>query len=112
MLYAALIWIDDDNPRPGGERELADYASFGKDAGAAGVLLGGQALHPAELATTVRFRDDQVLMTDGPFIESKEQINGFMLFECESLDEAIDWAARIPGARHGAIEVRPVLVHD
>lgn len=112
MLYAALIWIDDENPRPGGEHELGEYASFGERAVAAGVLQGGQALHPAEIATTVRFRDDQVLMTDGPFIESKEQINGFMLFECDSLDEAVEWAAQIPGARHGAIEVRPVLVHE
>ncbi len=112
MLYAALIWIDDENPRPGGESELDDYVELGRRASSAGVLQGGQALHPAEIATTVRFRDDQVLLTDGPFIESKEQINGFMLFECDSLDEAIDWAAQIPGARHGAIEVRPVLVHD
>ncbi len=112
MLYAALIWIDDENPRPGGERELEEYAAFGKRAGEAGVLRGGQALHPATIATTVRFRDDEVLMTDGPFVESKEQINGFMLFECDSLDEAIEWAAQIPGARHGAIEVRPILVHD
>lgn len=111
MQYAALIWIDDDNPRPGGEHEMDEYAEFGQRASAAGDLEGGQALHPTDVATTVRYRDDQVLMTDGPFIESKEQINGFMLFDCDTLDEAIEWAAQIPGARHGAIEVRPVLVH-
>jgi len=112
MMYVALIWIDDENPRPGGGQELAEYADVVQRASEAGVLVAGQALHPADIATTVRFRDDEVLMSDGPFVESKEQINGFMLFECDSLDEAIDWAAQIPGARHGAIEVRPVLVHD
>lgn len=112
MLYAALIWTDSENSAHGSERELADYGEFGQRAGTAGVIKGGNALHPAHTATTVRFRDDQVLMSDGPFIESKEQINGFMLFECDTLDEAIEWAAQIPGARHGSIEVRPVWVHD
>lgn len=112
MKYVALIWVDDENPHPGGDRELGEYAAFGQRASEAGVLVAGQPLHPAQIATTVRFRDDEVLMSDGPFIESKEQISGFMLFECDSLEEAIEWAAQIPGARHGAIEVRPAMVHD
>ncbi len=108
MLYAALIWTD---TAAGTEAELDEFREFGRQIDEAGVRKGGQALHPANIATTVRFRDDEVLMSDGPFIDSKEQINGFMLFECADLNEAIDWAAQIPSARHGAIEVRPVKVH-
>lgn len=108
MLYAALIWTDSPAKN---HTELSRYEEFSGNARSEGVLQGGQALHDAELATTVRFRDDEVLMTDGPFLDSKEQIHGFMLFECDNLNQAIAWAAKIPGAQRGAIEVRPVLTH-
>jgi len=62
------------------------------------------------VATTIRPRDDEVLITDGPFVESKEQLSGYFLLECADLDEALAWAARVPGARHGAIELRPVFL--
>ena len=61
-------------------------------------------------ATTVRVRNDETLVTDGPFVESKEVLGGYYVFECDSIDEACGWAAKIPAARHGAIEVRPVHV--
>ena len=61
-------------------------------------------------ATTVRVRGDETLVTDGPFVESKEALGGYYVFECDSIDEACTWAAKIPAARHGAIEVRPVYV--
>ena len=60
----------------------------------------------------MRVRDDQDLLTDGPFAETKEQITGYFVFECPDLDQAIAWARRIPGARHGAIEIRPILEMD
>ena len=72
-------------------------------------MRGGEALHPSSTATTVRVRNGQVTTTDGPFAESKEQCAGFYLVECNNLDEAIQWAARIPHAASAAIEVRPVV---
>ena len=69
----------------------------------------GEALHPTSAATTVRVRDGKTLATDGPYAETKEALGGFYLIQAANLDEAIDAAARIPGAKHGAIEVRPVF---
>jgi hypothetical protein len=110
VLYAAFIWTKWDTDEDLDPDELARYAAFNEQSVEAGVRRSGLALHPVSATTTVRLRDDEVLMTDGPFLESKEQLSGFFLFECDNLDEAITWAARIPGARHGAVEVRPVLV--
>jgi len=76
--------------------------------GRRGVLQGGERLKPAATATTVRVRDGEVLTSDGPFAETKEQMAGFYLVDCKDLDEAIEVASKIPGAQHGSIEVRPV----
>ena len=76
------------------------------------MLVGGDELGSTRDATTVRVRDDETLVTDGPYAEVKEALGGYFLLECESIDEALDWAARIPGAEHGAVEVRPVHVDD
>ena len=73
-----------------------------------GIRLRGDALRPLEDATTIRVRDGQVLVTDGPYTESKEWIVGYDLLECEDLDQAIDYVSRHPMARHGRIEIRPV----
>jgi hypothetical protein len=73
-----------------------------------GVLRGGAGLRPSTDATTVRVRADQVLFSDGPFAETKDQIGGFSLIECEDLDEALEIASKHPAAQFGAIEVRPV----
>ncbi len=109
MRYLAFIWTKWDSDDDVDPAEFGRYAEFNAAAGAAGVRVQGLALHPVSSATTVRLRDRQTLLTDGPFVESKEQLSGFYLFECENLDEAVRWASQIPGARHGAIEVRPVL---
>ena len=74
------------------------------------MLAGGNELASTRDATTVRVRDDETLVTDGPYAEVKEALGGFFVFECDSMDEALDWAARIPAAEHGAVEVRPVYV--
>jgi hypothetical protein len=91
---------------------MAAYNAFSEEAGAAGVILGGEGLEPTSAATTVRVRDGERVLSDGPFAETKEQLGGFYLLECASLDEAIDWAAKIPGAATGSVEVRPVMNYD
>ena len=85
-----------------------EYAAFMKDIAERGVLQGGERLRPTADATTVRVRNGEVLTTDGPFAETKEQLAGYVLVDCKDLDEAIEMAAAIPGARYGTIEVRPI----
>jgi hypothetical protein len=112
--YMALIYGDEEVWSGATEEESEavydQYRTFGRDAEAAGVLAGGNELAPTRDATTVRVRDDETLVTDGPYTEVKEALGGFYLLECDSMDTALDWAARIPGAEHGAVEVRPVYV--
>jgi hypothetical protein len=91
---------------------MAAYGAFGEEAGQAGVIVAGEGLEPTSSATTVRVRDGERMLSDGPFAETKEQLGGFYLLECASLDEAIDWAAKIPGASSGSVEVRPVMNYD
>jgi hypothetical protein len=88
--------------------QMAAYAAFGEEMDARGVLRGGERLRPTSMSTTVRVRDGEVLTTDGPFAETKEQMAGLYLIECENLDEAIEIASKIPSAQHGSIEVRPI----
>jgi hypothetical protein len=88
----------------------AQYTAFGEAAREAGVMVGGDELAPTRDATTVRIREGQTLVTDGPYAEAKEALGGYYLLDCGSLEEALDWASRIPGAAHGAVEVRPVHV--
>ena len=114
MQYMALIYGDQNawGAFSEEEREAAYdlYRAFGRDADSAGVLVEGSELAPTTDATTVRVRADETLVTDGPYAEVKEALGGYYVLECASMDEAVDWAARIPGAEHGAVEVRPVYV--
>ncbi len=114
MQYIALIYADEDvwSTFSDEQREAAyeQYRVFGRDAESAGVLAGGNELGPTRDATTVRVRDDELLVTDGPYAEVKEALGGFYLLECASLEDALEWAARIPGAHHGSVEARPVYV--
>jgi len=110
MLFAAFIWTKWDSEADLDPDEFGRYVAFNGDSAAAGVRSGGVALRPVSTAVIVRLRNDEVLVTDGPFLESKEQLSGFYLLDCGDRGEAIEWAARIPGARHGTIELRPVLV--
>ena len=73
-------------------------------------IVAGDALHPSSTATTVRVRDGKVLTSDGPFAETKEQLGGYYIVDCKNLDEAIEWAQRIPHASQTGIEVRPIMV--
>ena len=108
MRYALLICTEEANHASMTSTEMDGYAAFGEEMGARGVLQGGERLRPTTDATTVRVRDGEVLTSDGPFAETKEQMGGFYLVDCADLDEAIEIASKIPGARVGSIEVRPI----
>jgi hypothetical protein len=89
------------------QEEMAGYQAFGKEF--AGAIKGGNALQPTPTAATVRLRDGKQLNTDGPFAETKEQLGGYYLVEAKDRDAAVAIAAKIPGARFGSVEVRPIM---
>jgi hypothetical protein len=112
MRYLATIWTiwsEEEDPDPA---ESMRYREFAADAQEAGALRAIEMLDGPSSATTVRLREGQTLLTDGPFAETKEQLSGYFVLDCANLDEALALAARIPGARHGAVEVRPLLDMD
>jgi hypothetical protein len=116
MEYLALIYGDESvwERMTDAERESAyeQYAEFSRAARGAGVLVGGNELGSTSSATTVRVRDDERLVSDGPYAEVKEALGGYFVLDCASIDDALDWAARIPAAEHGAVEIRPVHVDE
>ena len=91
---------------------FGEYMAFTESIKASGNFVAGDALMPTETATTVRIRDNQLMTTDGPFAETKEQLGGYYLIEASDLDNAIDIAARIPAAKTGSVEVRPIMTFD
>jgi hypothetical protein len=95
---------DDDRKALNGE-----YGSYTEALRSSGAMVGGAQLQPTSSATSVRVKDGDTVVTDGPFAETKEQLGGYYLIDAESIDEAIDWAAKIPAARTGTIEVRPLV---
>ena len=112
MQYALLIYTPEATADATAEEqmgEMAAYDAFTEHVRSRGALLAGEALHPSATATTVRVRDGQTISTDGPFAETKEVLGGFYLVEAADLDEAIAYAAKIPGAKTGSIEVRPIV---
>jgi hypothetical protein len=113
MQYMCLIYAPVDAPEMSdaeSEKLFAEYGAFTEEARRSGKMVDGAPLQPTDSATTVRVRGGKRVVTDGPFAETKEWLGGFYTFECASLDEALDWAAKIPGAKHGSIEVRPIMV--
>jgi hypothetical protein len=113
MLYALLIYGDETSATGVSAEAMktmaADYWAYEEWLAEKGIKRAGEALHPTDRATTVRSREGRDLTTDGPFAETKEQLGGFYLLECDNLDDALEAARRCPGSRHGSIEVRPVL---
>jgi hypothetical protein len=113
MRYLLLIQGSNDPSQQAdpAEREgmLKEYWEFTRSIVDSGEFVSGEALQPPELATTVRVRNDETLTTDGPFAETKEVLGGYYLVDCTDLDRAIELAARIPDARVGGIEIRPVI---
>jgi len=113
MQYLLLIYDPEKEwaAMPEAERNqmFDDYMTFTNDIKASGHHKGGDALQPTHTATTVRVRDGKTSVTDGPFAETREQLGGFYLIEAKDLDEATKIAARIPSAKFGSIEVRPIM---
>ena len=109
MKYLCLVYLERDKWHAVHDRECASCGEGLRDRGA---LLAAEPLHPVDTATTVRVRNGRVTVTDGPFAETKEQLAGFYLIEAKDLNEAIQLASKIPPAREGSIEVRPVRALD
>ena len=116
MKYICLIYENEGiRPQPG-SAEMGEvmeaYRAFTQDVQEKKVMVAGEPLQPVATATTVRVRAGKTETIDGPFAETKEQLGGFYILDCENLDEALGYAARIPSAAHGSIEVRPIMVFD
>lgn len=113
MRYMLLIYSDEkaDLQKSEAEQEvlLGRYYAFSEEVRANGTGQTGDALQPTATATTVRVKGGKTLTTDGPFAETKEQLGGFYILDCDNLDDAITMAAKIPAAEDGSIEIRPVL---
>ncbi len=112
MQYLCLIYQDESELQNRSKAELdtiyAEYLDFTEGIKKAGRFVGSNRLQPVQTAATVRVRDGNIVATDGPFAETKEQLGGYYLIEARDLNEAIQTAARIPSARFGSVEVRPV----
>jgi hypothetical protein len=116
MKYAFTIYVD-ESKRAGASEEDQQaisqaYGAVTQEMNEKGVFVAGDGLYPTQTATTVRVRGDDREVTDGPFAETKEQLGGFYVLDVKDLDEAIEWAAKIPGSQFGSVEIRPVMVYD
>ncbi len=111
MQYILLIYDDEKNQLPPDEvgKIIQEYGAFTQGIIKSGNFKAADRLQPASTATTVRVRDGKTLTVDGPFAETKEQLGGFYLIEAENLDQAVAIASRVPSARFGSIEVRPIM---
>ena len=113
MKYLCLIYGDEkqreNRTRAEMDAVIAEYSQFTDDIKRKGHYLGGEGLQPVSTATTIRVRNGKMSATDGPFAETKEQLGGFYFIEAKDLNEAMQIASRIPGARTGSIEVRPIM---
>jgi hypothetical protein len=116
MKYAFTIYGDESRRASASEEDLQAvsqaYGAVTQEMNEKGVFVAGDGLHPTHTATTVRVREGDREVTDGPFAETKEQLGGFYVLDVKDLDEAIEWAAKIPGSQFGSVEIRPVMVYD
>ena len=113
MKYLCLIYDDESKwatmPKEQADALMGEYFAFTDGIRQSGQYVAGEALQPTATATTVRVRNGKVSTTDGPFAETKEQLGGFYLIDVAGEAEALEWAAKLPGAKHGSIEVRPLM---
>jgi hypothetical protein len=113
MRYLLMIYTDEKTEANMSPEEqgayMAAYNAFSQTTRERNAFQAGEALQSTATATTVRVRNGKTVTTDGPYAETKEQLGGYYLLKCKNLDEAIEFAALIPGAKHGSIEVRPIL---
>lgn len=108
LIYEAETVKAARTPEQGGKL-IADYGAYTQELIAAGVFVGGNALHDVAAATSVQVRGGKTLTTDGPFAATKEQLGGYYQLKCADLDEALKWGAKCPTAEFGTIEVRPIF---
>lgn len=108
MRYLMLIY-ENEAAAPQTEAEMARWVAYTERLKASGCMLGGEALHLTSAATTVRKQGGKLVTSDGPFAETKEQLGGFYMVDCKSLDEALKWAGEMPVIGRGAVEVRPIM---
>ena len=109
MQYMVLIYLDEAETDSVSYSKMSpEYEAYTAQLAEAGVVRASNRLQRSSTATTVRIRDEEELFTDGPFAEAREQLGGFYMIDVPDLDAALSWAARCPGASHGAIEVRPI----
>ena len=113
MRYLLLLYCAEDaGPEMGSPEQAAEmpqWRKLGEGLTDAGAWIAGEALHDAGTATTVRVRDGETIVTDGPFAETKEVLGGFYLINVDNLDEAKKWAAKVPLAPYGSVEIRPIM---
>ncbi|MEM7193539.1 MAG: YciI family protein [Pseudomonadota bacterium] len=113
MQYLLMIYsAQNAGPQPGDEdfaEFMGEYFAFTRETQDRQAFVAGDALEDVDTATTVRVREGKVDITDGPFAETKEVLGGYYLLECQNLDEAIEWACKIPSARFGSVEIRPIM---
>lgn len=113
MKYMLLLYADENlGPQPGSPEQAAqmqEWFAYSEALEKSGALVSGEPLQGTETATTVRVRNGETVLTDGPFAETKEILGGFYMIDVDDLDAALDWAARIPLAPYGSVEVRPLL---
>ena len=112
MQYLLMIYGDEAAELAASEADnaalMAAYGAYAAAMAEAGVMIGGERLHPTSMATTVRLRGGKTEVLNGPYADTREQLGGYFLIEAPDLDAALMWAARCPSAAHGTIEVRPV----
>jgi hypothetical protein len=109
LLYVPPEFRGEDARTSGRAASMDDWMAYTDSLQRAGVLVGGDALQGTDTATTVRVRDDETLVTDGPFAETKEMLGGYYLVDVPDLDAALQWAAKVPNAPYGSVEVRPLM---
>jgi hypothetical protein len=115
MRYLLLIYGEEQTRELSQEESdasMAEWGGYTEALKASGVHLGGEALQPSQTATTVRLKEGERVVTDGPFAETREVLGGYYLIDVPDLDSALDWAAKCPGAKYGSMEVRPIMEFD
>jgi hypothetical protein len=116
MKFMLLLWGDESAWEGMSEEEaaadMARWDAYTKELVAAGAMVSGEALQPSAASKVLRIAGGERTVTDGPFVETKEQLGGFYVIECGSFEEAVDWAAKLPSADYGATEIRPVFDYE
>jgi len=116
MKFMLLLWGDEsqwaDMSEEEAASEMARWEEYTNQLTAAGAMVSGEGLEASATSKTLRIENGERIVTDGPFAETKEQLGGFYVIECESFDDALEWAAKVPNAERGSTEIRPVVAYE